>query len=257
MVKRLLSLFVISFTVITSYAQWFAIPNLTTFDDRKIHFGFTLGINTMDFGFKFYDNLNDNPLFDINSVKQEYRAELDTVNYVVRADIANLTPGFTVGIVSNLRLTKNLDLRFIPGLSFGNRKVVFNVPIHDTKQLDVPSVYSARATFLDFPLMIKYKSKRIVNNRPYIIGGVAYRYDISKSALDDLIQIRKSQFSLEAGMGWDLYLQFFRLSTEIKYSFGLWNGLMSKPPDTPQNSYYHLSIKSLSTNLLTLSFHFE
>jgi hypothetical protein len=256
-VKRIYSIIIFLFSSLGVFAQWFAIPNMTTFDDRRIHFGFTLGINTMDFSFAHYNSLNDNPAFNIDSISTpSYRREIDSVNRVVRADIASLVPGFTVGIVSNLRLTEKLDLRFIPGLSFGNRKMVYNVPIHDIKIGDQKE-NQARATFLDFPLMIKYKSKRIVNHRPYMLGGIALRYDISKSATDDLVQLRKTLFSIEAGMGWDLYLQFFRLSTELKYSFGIGNNLSSKLPKDGQNQYYQMAFKRLSSNIFTLSFHFE
>jgi len=256
-VKRIIFIITLLCSCSGVFAQRFAIPNLTTFDDRRIHFGFTLGINAMDFSFTHYNTLNDNPAFNIDSVQELYRPEIDSVNRVVRSDVASIVPGFTVGIVSNLRLTENLDLRFIPGLSFGNRKMVYNVPIHDIKIPGVQKENQVRATYLDFPLMVKYKSKRIVNHRPYMLGGVALRYDISKSATDDLVQLRKTLFSLEAGMGWDLYLQFFRLSTELKYSFGIGNNLSPQLPKSPQNQYYQMAFKKLSSNVFTLSFHFE
>jgi hypothetical protein len=254
-VKRLFFILTLIFSCTGVFAQWFAIPNMTTFDERRIHFGFTLGINTMDFGFSHYNTLDDNPLYNYQS-DSLYRNEIDSVNHIIRADIATLTPGFTVGIVSNLRLTRNLDLRFVPGLSFGNRKIVYNVPIHDLYNGKLKE-YQARATFLDFPLLIKYKSDRIVNHRPYMLAGVALRYDISKPGTEELVQLRKTLFSVEAGMGWDLYLQFFRLSTELKYSFGIGNNLSPNPPKYPQYQYYHSIFKRLSSNIFTLSFHFE
>jgi hypothetical protein len=251
----LIILFLLSFSNIK--AQWFDIPNLTTFDDKTIHFGFTLGINTLDMKFQHYNTVYDNPHYkDFPIPVPDFQKQVDSVGGVLRADIASLTPGFTVGIVSNLRLTEKLDLRFIPGLTFGSRKIVYNIPIHDAidGKLDV---YTIGATFLDFPILLKYKSKRIVNNRPYTIAGVALRYDISKSANEELLQLKKTVFSIETGMGWDLYLQYFRLSTELKYSFGLGNNLMATPPNSPQNPQYHLALKRLFSNVVTLSFHFE
>ncbi|HKM92500.1 MAG TPA: hypothetical protein VJY41_02490, partial [Prolixibacteraceae bacterium] len=114
----ILLLFIIS---LSSYSQMWGIPNLTTFDDKKIHFGFTLGVNTLDLGFSHYNTLFDNPNFDKMGVDPSFLTELDSVAYAVRADVSGLMPGFTVGIVTNLRLKENLDLRFIPGLSFGSR----------------------------------------------------------------------------------------------------------------------------------------
>ena len=207
--KRLFLILILLISCSSSFAQWFEIPNLTTFDDRRLHFGFTLGINTMDFSFRHYNSVFDNQKFVADSVPSNFMPEIDSVHGMIRSDIASLTPGFTVGIVTNLRLTEYLDLRFLPGLSFGNRKMVFNVPIHDVERPGVQKTNQSRATYLDFPLLLKYKSKRIVNHRPYMIGGVAMRYDISNA--NDLIRLKKTLFSVEAGMGWDLYLQFFRL----------------------------------------------
>jgi hypothetical protein len=236
-------------------AQMIGVPNLTTFDDRRIHFGFTLGLNSLDLDFSHYPTIYDNPEFKNFPIDPRYQAEIDSVGGALRADIANLIPGFTVGIVSNLRLTENLDLRFLPGLSFGNRKITYNVPIHDIDEGDVDE-YSLRATYLDFPLLVKYKSKRIINQRPYMIGGLSMRYDMSKSATEKLLRLKKWSFYAEAGMGWDVYLQFFRLSTEVKYGFGLQN-LLTPPPKFPQNSYYNLALKGLNSHVLTLCFHFE
>ena len=213
----------------------------------------------MDLAFTHYNTLDDNSSFsadEVSAIDPDYLAELDSVGRAVRADIASLTPGFTVGIVSNLRLTENLDLRFLPGLSFGNRKVVYNVPIHDLNDLTNVDNYSLRSAYLDFPLLLKYKSKRIINQRPYMIGGFAFRYDISKSAEEELLRLKKAGFYAEVGMGWDMYLQFFRLSTELKYSFGL-NNSLADPPLDPQPKYYNQALKRLSSHLLILSFHFE
>ena len=249
----------LSCLVVKGTAQIWGIPNQTTFDDRRIHFGFTLGVNTLDMRFVHFNTLDDNPNFnaaEVSALDDRYLAELDSVGRAVRADIASLTPGFTVGIVSNLRLTENLDLRFLPGLSFGNRKIVFNIPIHDLNNPVNGNMYSVRATYLDFPLLLKYKSKRIVNQRPYLLGGAALRYDISKAANEELLRLRKVGVYAEVGMGWDMYLQFFRLSTELKYSFGL-NNALAGPPTEPQPKYYTQAFKRLSAHMLTLCFHFE
>lgn len=233
------------------------IQNLTTFDNKKIHFGFTLGMNTLDFNTSHYPMLDDNAAFNINDeITQRYLGEINAVNRQIRADVFQLTPGFTVSIVSNLRLGEYFDLRFLPGLSFGNRKVVYNVPIHDFLGSNDDGYYSSRSTYIDLPLLIKYKSKRYFNQRPYLIAGVAYRHDISKSSSEDILRLDNPNFYIEAGMGLDSYLQFFRFSTELKFSFGL-NSMLGPVPDYPVPSYYNQAIKRLTSNIVTLSFHFE
>lgn len=237
---------------LNSLAQRQVVKNLTTFDDKRLHFGFTLALNTLDFNIEHYAKMSDNPKFapDPSLPDFQYR------DSSIRADISSLTPGFTVGIITNLRLTEYLDLRFLPGMSFGERKLVYNIPVDDNNNPGNKEYFSIKSTFLDFPLLIKYKSKRMNNQRPYLIGGVAYRIDISKTGQEDLVRIKPFSTSIEAGMGWDTYLQFFRLSTELKFSFGLTN-VLDIGPNATQPQVYSSAFSRLSSNMFILSFHFE
>ena len=250
--KRFFYILIFLLISLTSLAQRLFVRNMTTFDDKRIHFGFTLGINTVDFNFTHYKVMSDNQKFllSTNSTDLLYQ------NKAIRADISSLTPGFTVGIVTNLRLNDNFDLRFLPGMSFGERKLVYNIPIQDVNDVGNKNFYSIKSTFLDFPLLLKYKSKRMNNQRPYLIAGGAYRIDISKSGQEDLVRLKPLSASIEAGMGWDAYLQFFRLSTELKFSFGLDNVLDNGPKST-QAQVYSSAFSRLSSNMFILSFHFE
>jgi hypothetical protein len=236
-----------------SVAQRQVVKNLTTFDDKRLHFGFSLGLNTLDFGIQHFNVIGDNPNFTSESIDGKQINASDKI----RGDVATLTPGFTVGIVTNLRLTESLDLRFLPGMSFGERKLTYNVPIEDHVNLDnSKEFYSIKSTFLDFPLLLKYKSRRMNNQRPYLIGGAAYRIDISKTGEEDLVRLKPFSASLEAGMGWDMYLQFFRLSTELKFSFGLDN-ILDNGPKSTQPQVYTNAFSRLTSDMFILSFHFE
>lgn len=210
----------------------------------------------MDYRTVHYPTLDDNPDFSTEGLTSDMIAEIDAVNRQVRTDLESMIPGFTVAIASSLRLNNYTELRFLPGLSFGNRKMVFNVPIHDMNQVGVMTEYSTRSTYLDFPLLIKYKAKRMVNQRPYVVFGPALRVDISRSATDDLVKFNTVQYFWEMGIGWDSYLQYFRFSGELKFGIGLDN-ILGKLPEPPQPTYYMNSMKRLSSNIVTLSFHFE
>ncbi len=103
---------------------------LTTFDDKTIHFGFTLGVNMLDFNVVNYNPIGENPDF----VHQDWQLGPDITDVdssFVRSDVATLVPGFTVGIVSSLRISRDLTLRFLPGMSFGERKLTYNIPVSD------------------------------------------------------------------------------------------------------------------------------
>lgn len=252
--KRFFYILIFLLAALSSNAQRLLLKNLTTFDDKRVHFGFTLGINTTDFGFSYYNEMTDNPQFVLsqNPLDAPYKAE----GTKVRADISSLTPGFTVGIVTNLRLTESFDLRFLPGMSFGERKLVYTIPILFAGETTNPAYYSIKSTFLDFPLLLKYKSRKMNNQRPYLIAGGAYRIDISKSGQEDLVRLKPISSYLEAGVGWDSYLQFFRLSTELKFSFGL-NNVLDVGPKETQPQVFSGAFSKLTSNVFTLSFHFE
>ncbi|MBW8331348.1 MAG: PorT family protein [Prolixibacteraceae bacterium] len=239
---------------LNALAQRQMVRNLTTFDDKRLHFGFTLALNALDFNIDHYPTIDENPKFDPSKLDVIDGVSIDG-NRQIRADISSLTPGFTVGIVTNLRMTEYLDLRFLPGMSFGERKLVYNIPVEDVNSGDT-DFYSIKSTFLDFPLLVKYKSKRMNNQRPYLIGGVAYRIDISKTGQEDLVRLKPFSSSVEVGVGWDSYLQFFRLSTELKFSFGLSDILDSGPKET-QPQVYTNALSKLTSNMFIFSFHFE
>ncbi len=235
-------------------AQEQKINYLSTFDDKFIHFGFTLGINALDFDVLHYNPIGENP--DFRPVNWQLDKKQIVGGDFVRADVAELIPGFTVGIISNMRLTRDLDLRFLPGLSFGERQLTYNVPVWETDYFQSLQYYSIKSTFLDFPLLFKYKARRINNDRPYIVFGPAYRQDISRTGKEDLVQLKKGGFYAEIGVGWDHYFTFFRFSSELKMSLGL-NNQLGSPPSPNQRQYYSYAIRDLKSNIFTLSFHFE
>lgn len=238
-----------------AFAQKQIVNYLTTFDEKLIHFGFTLGYNMLDFNIVNYNPIGENPDFEMGDWPHD--AVKITGSSIVRSDIQSLVPGFTVGIVSSLRLTEDLDLRFLPGMSFGERKLTYNIPVYDINSpgIDPLKFYSIKSTFLDFPLLVKYKARRINNDRPFVIFGTAFRQDISKTAKDDLVKLKSSGFYAEVGGGWDHYFPFFRFTVEGKFSFGLNDQLGNLPQQ--QRLFYSQSIKSLRSNIFTLSFHFE
>lgn len=255
--KKQIGVIILVLVWVQGFAQLSHVKNLTTFDDKKIHFGFTIGINTMDFSLRHWSPIGQNPDFvakDWNNIDGHEIMATDTV----RAGMPGLVPGLTVGIVTNLRLGEYFDLRFLPGLSFGERRLVYNVPVYDNSAsgIDPTDYYSIKATFIDLPLLVKYKSSRLNNQRPYLIAGPALRLDISKSGKEELVQVKRAGLFLEGGIGLDSYLRFFRFSTELKVSLGLGNVLGGLPDDT-QRTYYSQAIQRMTSNVFTLSFHFE
>ncbi|KAF0238739.1 MAG: hypothetical protein FD181_740 [Prolixibacteraceae bacterium] len=253
--KKIFTIILFILSISNVFAQKQRVNYLTTFDEKLIHFGFILGYNVLDFNIVNYNPIDENPEFD-PSVTFPNDPNNISSGSIVRSDLQALVPGFTVGIVSSLRLAEDLDLRFLPGMSFGERKLTYNIPVYDINAgIEPLKFYSIKSTFLDFPLLIKYKARRINNDRPFVIFGGAFRQDISKTAKDDLVKLKSSGFYAEVGGGWDHYFPFFRFTVEGKFSFGLNDQLGGLPEQ--QRKYYAQSIKSLRSNIFTLSFHFE
>ena len=219
--------------------------NLTAFDFKRIHFGFTVGLNVMDVGFT-----------------RNYEAE-----DFLYADVSYLQPGFQVSIVSDLRLNKNWNLRFLPGISFGSREIWF-YEYEDGVVLDpvdIPHVANPvplGPAFLDFPLLFKYRSKRINNYRPYVVGGLNFRYDMSAkkpgvydSDSEEYLKFKRGDLYLEFGFGVDNYLKYFKFAPELKVAIGLMD--ISDPTGRTGHPEFANSIEFARSYIIMLNFHFE
>jgi hypothetical protein len=203
--------------------------NYVDVDNKALHFGFSVGINTMDLGIRrTLSNQTGDPLVP---------------------DISSIQPGFQVQIVSNLRLSNNLDLRFLPGICFGSRTVYF----YKESDKSLVGKVDIESSYLDFPLDLKYRARRLNNYRPYILGGVNYRYDMAAKK-QDILRFKPGDIYYEMGVGVDWYLPFFKLSTELKVGIGLFDLLVRDPKS---NQDYVASIDKLNSYIVGLSFHFE
>jgi hypothetical protein len=217
------------------YAQKQKPKNESWYDDKLLHFGFSLGFNTMDF--------NITPTMAYHDSTGLY------------PHVSKLNPGINIQIVTDLRLSPHADLRFLPGVSFGQRVVMFyknKVVYNDQQRLE--------SSFLEFPLLLKYKGNRLNNVRPYIIGGLNYRYDLAgKKSFDAekpiYIRLKRSDLYYELGAGFDFYLTYFKLSVEAKMSNGLANVIVNDA--YPGHAEFKNAIDKMKSQIWVLSFHFE
>ena len=209
--------------------------NRSWYDEKLLHFGFSLGFNTMD--------LNITP-------SQEY-LEADSLY----PEVTRLNPGINIQIVTNLHPSRYIDIRFLPGVSFGQRNVRYykdQVLYNEQQRIE--------SSFMEFPLLLKYKGDRLNNVRPYVIGGLNYRYDLAgKKEFDDerpvYIRLKRSDLYFEVGTGLDFYLTYFKLSVELKMSNGLRNVLVDDA--APGHLQFHNAIDKMRSQLWILAFHFE
>jgi outer membrane protein W len=214
------------------FAQREPVENLPTFDERKLHYGFYLGINQNDFKLNLRNSTIQN------------------------ADITvEASPGFNVGLITDFRLHKNLSLRFEPGLMTNSKKIYFNhLPTAQDSVRDIGS------TYLHVPLLLKFSTDRYKNIRPYLLGGISYNYNFSSNEAnqDDnssgQFRMKSNDFMYEVGLGIDIYLNFFKFSPSIRGVFAINNEIKY---DKDPNSQWTAPVNFMGTRGVFITFAFE
>lgn len=221
--------FVLGFGLHT-FSQRSPIMNNPYYDTKPFHFGFLLGSNVMGFRMDMRDDYKDNDtLFGISPAGKI---------------------GFTVGIVSNLKLHTYWDLRFVPTISFGARSLTYFLDSDGSGMLQ-QTVKSIESTTVDFPLEFKWKGMRYRSLRPYVVGGVRYSLDMASNAKkkqnqdDIIVRLQKNDFLFTAGVGFDFYLPFQnKIAIELKMGFGM-NDILIRENNVFTNGIARLSSKNL------------
>ncbi len=219
----LLTIFIAGF----SYSSHAQSGNLPYVDGKFLHFGFSLGMNTMNFGITTNDSIQ----------------------------VSKLSPGFSVGIISDLRLFRYLNLRVTPTLHFGDRQLSYKFN-GTTEDLSINSV------LICLPAYLKYSAERKDNYRPYLIWGAGVYYDMGRNK-DKPVLLKPFDFYTEFGIGCDIYFSFFKLAPELKFAIGF-NDMITPyetpiPPEDPNldKEKYTTPISRLTSRMLTLTFNFE
>ena len=158
--------------------------------------------------------------------------------------------GFTTGFIFNFRLFGLLDARLLPSVSFYQRSVVFRYQNDSTTRELSQSTFS----FMELPILLKFKSVRRNNTRMYIIGGIKPAVEVGskkKEIQPDRLRATSFDFNVEYGLGFDFYYPLFKFSPEIRFSHGFSN-LRNADPNP-----YARSISKMYTHTVTLYFNFE
>ncbi len=220
---------------INAYAQRQKPKNSSTYDDKILHFGFSIGFNALDFN---------------TSKSQEYYA-VDSLY----PEVSFLQPGINIQVIIDYKPLKYFDIRFLPGVSFGQRNMIYykDQELYDDRQ-------KLESSFLEFPLLVKTKGDRLNNFRPYLVAGLNFRYDLAgRKEYDDeepvYLRLKRPDLYYEAGAGLDIYLPYFKLAVELKMSTGLSDVLVHEP--APGYAQYANAIEALHSRIWVLAFHFE
>lgn len=199
---------------------------------RRFHFGFTLGYNRASFDLR---------------TKPDFTFEDSLLSLDIKP-----TPGFNLGIISSLHLDPNWKLRFIPTLSFQDRSM--NYRFLDNGEVESIE-HRVESTFIDFPLLLKWRTDRINNWCVYLIGGGAYSIDMASredvDGFEPVVKIKKTDYSAHIGGGVDFFLPYFKFGVELKVCAGIPNVHLQ------DNNFLSNPISSIRTKVWLLSFTFE
>ena len=210
------------------------IENLPGYEYRRLHFGFLIGVNATD--------------FHIYNTGVRTTEGGETALY---GEVLELSPGINLGIVGDLRLCKNLNLRCLPGISFGERVITFTDELGaEVEQCKIKS------TFVDVPILLKYSAYRMRNAKPYVVGGATARYDLSKDKQSHLT-FKSLDAYWDLGAGMDIYLPYFRFSVEVRGSFGLTNIYNPNGSQELEDIPFVKAIDRIKSRMFGLTFYFE
>ena len=240
-----------------AFSQSRQVPNKPEYDLAPYHFGFLLGVNKMYFTIKTNPEYQKKIYYNQEGFQSLPDQNCDSA-YLFNMEAAP-TFGFVIGIVSNLRLGEYFDLRFTPSLTFGERNLDYSISSYynSTTPTMLNVTKNIQSTFVEFPLWVRFKGKRIHNVRPYVLAGGKWALDLASNAKKKAdnssayVFINRKDFYALGGVGFDFYTAYFKFGTEITMSYGLFDIL--KRDDT----IYTDAVDRMSSKMFQISLTFE
>ncbi|MFD2035663.1 outer membrane beta-barrel protein [Belliella marina] len=217
-------------------------------DDKFLSYGFFLAGHNNYWRLKYSEEfLNNRGQSNIQSIVPVY------------------TQGFSLGFLVNIRMHDQLNLVFMPKVGFYEFRTeinkfedldpaLINVPPGETSNFASHTVIN-EATMVEFPLLFKYKAQRFNNSRMFFTAGgsAIFRTKNQEEADIEDIATLGQDFTVDMGIGFDMYFKFFKFSPEVRFSHGLMD--MYRPEAT--HSDYANDIQSLRRKSITVYLNFQ
>ena len=232
--KQVIAIFFFLFSAIVAQAQ--KELNRPDHDILPYYFGLTFG----------YSNMN------LHTTKAPRFLKYDSVLSVEPGS----SGGFAAGLLATVHLNDRFEFRASPQLIVGGAKYFtysLKYPNANETQIEKKTLPS---TIFTLPLQIKFNSDRINNFRVYMLGGVTYDIDLASNSnernAEDLIKLKKKDYAIEGGVGFNFFLKFVTLSPEIKIHNGLTN-----IHDRDQDLKFSNVLNQLKSRMITFSINIE
>lgn len=201
------------------------------YDDKPIHYGFLFAVPITRFKIRHSDTF----------------LESDSA-YLIQSPAQG---AFRMGFTVNAFLTDHFDLRTTPSVSLYERQVKYSYPGGTVRS------EKRESTWVEIPLLVKYKSHRRINTRMYLLAGVTLGIEtnVKRSrgsvSVNNRLDTKTSDFTLDYGVGFEQFFQFFKFAPELRFSHGLTNLLQ------PSNNAVSIGLDRITTHTVTLYLNFE
>jgi len=204
--------------------------NDAKFERRKFHFGIHVGFNVSDFKVRHSEDfIYNDSILSINP---------------------KVGPGFNLNILGSLHLSKNFELRVVPGVAFAEKTLIYDI------RDGVPAEKKLESIYVETPVHIKFKSDPIKDFKIYVFGGMKYGYDMASNSkarrAEDLIKLSRHDWAVDYGVGFEIHFPLFILAPEFKVS----NGLIDIHSPDPNLSFSR-ALGGLRTRTFLFSINFE
>ena len=216
-----------SFSQVAAQGQGYVRKHLEFYDDKPIHFGFLFAM----------------PI-------SRYVARTSEL-YVSDSTLALYSPAstaFRMGFTITKVIDNHFDIRTTPSVTLYGRTLTYEYPNLTRDKV-------RESTWIEVPLLLKYKSKRRVNTRMYVLAGATFGIETNVRNKvrfgSEQLNTRRSDITLDYGVGLERFFEFFKLAPELRFSHGLINMIPDSGVQTTQG------LRRLTTHSVSLYLNFE
>jgi hypothetical protein len=214
-------------------------------DDKFVSYGFFLASHTNYWRLKYNEAfISDPSLADVQSIMPIY------------------SPGFSLGFLVTFRLHDQVNILLTPKVGFYEFRTDINNFSNniDPNTVDENNFFTTQtvineSTMVEFPILFKYKAQRFNNSRMFFTAGgsAMFRTKDQEEADIEPIATLGRDFTVDLGIGFDMYFKYFKFSPEVRFSHGLLDMYRAEATDPA----YRDAIQSLRRKSITLYFNFQ
>ena len=206
-------------------------------DDKPFYFGMTLAAS--------------------HGLLNHYKAPRFLADDSVLTAVPGFSPSFNLGLIATWHPRYRWELRFNPQLMLGiSRSFNYYLAYKFQPGEGVYVKKTIQSTIVSFPLSVKFNSDRIQNFRVYMLGGGQFDIDLASNSqarnADDMVKLKRFDYGVHGGIGFNFFLPFVTVSPEIKFVMGLAD--LHSPT---QSLKYSAVLGNIQSRMLVISIHLE